>query len=113
MHRAAILISSLLLAGCASAPLIPTALPRLGESPALNQVTERAVGDVIYEIYNYRQLTGARLQDAASAEVFLAKWTIDAAQFLEAFQTDGRQVYCTSQPVLHVARCSYRSGKHD
>jgi len=102
MHRAVFLISALLLASCASAPLTPTALPRVGESPPLSQVTERSVGDVIYEIYNYRQLTGARLQDTASADVFLARWTIDSAQFLEAFQTDGRQVYCTAQPVLHV-----------
>ena len=84
MNRFVVLITCLLLAGCASAPLTPAATPRVGESPALNQVVERSVGDVIYEIHNYRQLSGARLRAPANVSVFLARWAIDTVREVQA-----------------------------
>ena len=40
---------------------MPNASTKVGESPRLNEVVERSVGEVIYETYNYQQFEGAKL----------------------------------------------------
>jgi len=42
------IVAVLLLAGCATVPTTPASVPHVGESPQLNVVVERPVGETIY-----------------------------------------------------------------
>lgn len=104
------LAAALLATACASIPTTPTATPHVGESPTLNTVAQRSVGEVIYEIYNYRQLAGVRLKDAARVTILGANWSLASTDFLAGFSdSSGQTVYCTTNSVLHLTFSSTSS----
>jgi hypothetical protein len=93
----------LLASGCATVPTTPASTPHVGESPALNVVVQRSVGETIYETYDYSQLSGARLRDLGKVDSLNLHWSIPAGEFLPAFGDSAQQkVYCTANPILHI-----------
>lgn len=66
-------IVPLVLSACVSAgPLVPSASNKVGESPRLNEVAERSVGEAIYETYNYQQFESVKLTELAAVDVLAA-----------------------------------------
>jgi hypothetical protein len=103
MRRGWVIAVALLAGGCATVPTTPATVPHVGESPALNTVVGRSVGDTIYESYDYSQLTGARLKDQARGDALAIHWNIPAGEFLTAFSDSTEtKVYCTTEPILHI-----------
>lgn len=82
--------------------MVPTAVPKVGEEPALATVTEKSVGEAVYETYNYKQLTGARIAAPVTVNVLGAKWSLTQSDFLESFTQGSLTVYCTTRDVLQV-----------
>ena len=96
-------LALLVLSACATtAPLLPDASTRVGESPRLNEVVERSVGEAIYETYNYRQFEGARLTELAAVDVLAARWSLPPNEPLQAYTEGATKIYCTREPVLFV-----------
>lgn len=105
LHQCVICViaAALLLAGCATVPTTPASVPHAGESPQLNLVAERSVGETIYETYDYSQLSGARLSDAAKVDSLNLHWGLPAGEFLPAFSDSPQaKVFCTATPILHI-----------
>jgi hypothetical protein len=93
----------LLLSSCAStAPLVPNVSTKVGESPRLNEVVERSVGEVIYETYNYQEFEGAKLSELATVDVLAATWSLPAGEPLQAYVDGSTKIYCTREPALRV-----------
>lgn len=91
------------LAGRASAgPLVPSTSAKVGEAPRLNEATEKSVGEVIYETYNYQQIEGVRLTEPANVDVLAARWSLSTSETLRAYVDGKTKVYCTEQLVLFV-----------
>lgn len=102
LHKRSI-AAALLLAGCASVPTTPASVPHVGESPQLNLVVERSVGETIYETYDYSQLSGARLRDAAKVDSLNLHWGLPAGEFLPAFSDSPQvKVFCTATLIFHI-----------
>lgn len=98
------LLALLLLAGCVSAP--PPTLQvnrRVGEAPPIGVVSERTVGEVIYETFNYEEWSGAHLAGPLLIDVFAASADLGPGDALVAGQEAGETVFCTSGPILRVA----------
>jgi hypothetical protein len=84
-------------------PIVPASTPHVGESPPLNAATDRAVGETIYERYDYSQLSGARLGAQAKVDSLNIHFIIPAGAFLPAFGEQGQtKVFCTADPILHI-----------
>ncbi len=100
------LIGSVLLGvlgGCASVPVgIPLAQRRVGDLPALNVPSSRAVGEVIYETFSYEEWQGAQLLQPLTIDVLAAGATLGPNDGLIASQEAGATVYCTDKPALRV-----------
>ena len=62
VRAAATLCAMLFLSGC-SVITGPVSIRRQGESPALGNVTERSVGDVMYEVFDYREIQGINVTE--------------------------------------------------
>ena len=93
----------LALSACVSAgPLVPNASTKVGESPRLNEVVERSVGEAIYETYNYQQFEGAKLTELVAVDVLAAKWSLPAHEPLQAYVDGPEKIYCTREPALLV-----------
>ena len=108
MKTITLALSALALAACASAPLnIPSHLEvdrRIGEDPSIDVATERNVGDVIYEVYNYevRRDTSTRLLGPLTIDVLAASAHLGPADAFVATPSHGVRVYCSATPVLRV-----------
>lgn len=103
MRARTLTLLALLLGGCVSAPPgTPLLTKRVGESPELGVVTQRAVGEVIYETFNYEEWHGARLAQQLNISVFAASAVVEPSDPLIAVVEAGETVYCTATPVLRV-----------
>ena len=92
----------LVLIGCAStlSPDLSTTR-KVGQDPPLNIKSEKSVGDVIYETFNYEQVTGAKLKAPVKIEVLGAQATIPEGSFLESFKDSATSsAYCTRDLAL-------------
>lgn len=100
---------------CASAPPpLPSHVDvqrRTGEAPRVGEVSERSVGDVVYEIYNYevRRDSSTRLTGYVIIDVFLAKANFGPETPLVATTDKGVSVHCTTEPVLRISGGRSRS----
>ncbi len=104
MRARSITLFALLLAGCVSAPPgTPLVTRRVGESPELDVVTQRAVGEVIYETFNYEEWHGARLAQSVVIDVLAASALLGPSDPLIAVVEGSETVYCTAAPALRVA----------
>lgn len=91
-----------------STPSLPAHLQvdrRIGEEPTIGVATERNVGEVIYENYNYEIRTdaSARLLGSINIDVLLASASLGPADPLVATTDQGEQIHCTAVPALRVA----------
>lgn len=96
------------LTGCASVPTIPAHLDverRTGEEPPLDTRSERSVGEVIYEVYNYeiRRDSSSRLSGNITIDVLAASAHLGPETPLVATVDKGLEVYCSADPILRVA----------
>lgn len=93
----------LVLSACATiGPLVPSSSNQVGESPRLNEVTERSVGEAIYETYNYEQFEGVKLTELAAVDVLAARWSLPANESLQAYMDGVTKIYCSREPILFV-----------
>lgn len=93
----------LALSGCVSPRLLPpSASTKVGESPRLNEVTERTVGETIYETYNYQQFEGAKLLEQVDVDVLAARWSLPPNEPLQAYMEGNAKIYCSREPALFV-----------
>jgi len=100
MKRILILPALMIVVSCATAPLVLSAVHKIGEAPPLNVMTERSVGDVIYETYNYDLLNGARLLEPANISAIAAHASLPVGEFLVANSQGGQDVYCTRSNAM-------------
>lgn len=104
MKKIAALLLLLVLSSCASVPISsPLVNRRVGESPALRTPSVRAVGEVIYETFDYDEWQGAQLAEPLMIDVLAAEATLGPGDPLIAAQEEGLTVYCTAKPTLRVA----------
>lgn len=108
MKRLPLVLVPVLLAGCASAPVLPSHLQverKIGEEPSIGVATERSVGEVIYEVYNYeiRRDSSSRLLGSISIDVLAAAAELGPGTPLVGTTDKGAEVYCSADPVLRVA----------
>jgi hypothetical protein len=108
MKRLAAVVLLCFLTGCASAPTIPAHLDverQTGEEPPLGTRSERSVGEVIYEVYNYeiRRDSSSRLLGHLTIDVLAASAHLSPEVPLVATVDKGLAVYCSAQPILRVA----------
>jgi hypothetical protein len=106
--KSLLILPIVLLTGCASTlSTAPTATTtqKVGEDPRLNTTTNKTVGEVIYETFDYEQVTvkGAKLKGAVKIDVLAANAVIPDGSFLEAFSDTAAAAYCTKESVLNVA----------
>jgi hypothetical protein len=87
--------------GCASISG-PVSTRKADEAPALNTLTERSVGDVLYEVFDYQEVAGARPSETITLGHMLSRGVIESGSFLAAFEHKGLTVYCTSDAVLQA-----------
>ena len=93
----------LALTACVSTgPLVPKISNKVGESPRLNEVVEKSVGEAIYETYNYQEFEGVKLTEAADVDVLAARWSLPPNEPLQAYAEGPAKIYCTREPVLMV-----------
>lgn len=103
MKKLGVPVLLLVLSGCASAPLsAPLIHRKVGESPALRAASEREVGEVIYETFDYEEWQGAQLAEPLRISVLAAQATINPGDALIAVEEKGATVYCTAKPTLQV-----------
>ena len=107
MRTIVVLASALALTACASAPLSLNHIKvdrRVGEEPLVDVVTERSVGEVIYEVYNYEVRTDSstRLLEPLTIDVLAAEAHLSTSDPFVAVVDQGHPAYCSAQPVLRV-----------
>ena len=98
----------LVFVGCATAPPMRSDTKierRVGEKPSIGTATERSVGEVIYEIYNYeiRTQSNTRLLGPLAVDVLAAKFQVGPDDPFVGATEAGTRVHCSSEPVLRVA----------
>lgn len=108
MKNVIVAAAVVLLTGCASAPRLPQHLDvqrRVGEEPAIGQVQQKSVGEVIYEVFNYDVITdtSTRLLGHISVDVLAADFELGPDDALVATTDKGVKAHCTAQRVLRVA----------
>jgi len=99
---------TLAFAGCATAPPMPSDMKierRVGEKPSIGTITDRSVGEVVYEIYNYeiRTQSRTRLLGPLSVDVLAAKFQVGPDDPFVGAMEEGTRVHCSSELVLRVA----------
>lgn len=100
---ASLCVVFLTLSACATtAPLVPKVSTKVGESPRLNEVVEKSVGEAIYETYNYQEFEGVKLTDPADADVLAARWSLPPGEPLQAYLDGAEKIYCSREPALVV-----------
>jgi hypothetical protein len=93
----------LALSACVSSgPLVPKVSTKVGESPRLNEVVEKSVGEAIYETYNYQEFEGVKLTEPADVDVLAARWSLPPHEPLQAYVEGPAKIYCTREPALLV-----------
>jgi hypothetical protein len=91
----------LALSACVSTgPLVPKTSTKVGESPRLNEVVEKSVGEVIYETYNYQEFEGVKLTEPADVDVLAARWSLPPHEPLQAYVEGPAKIYCTRDLAL-------------
>src|SRR5215213_4191412 len=94
MKKISALLLLLVLSSCASVPISsPLVNRRVGESPALRTPSVRAVGEVIYETFDYDEWQGAQLAEPLTIDVLAAEATLGPGDPLIAAQEEGLTVY--------------------
>lgn len=100
---AALCCALLALSACVSTgPLVPKVSTKVGESPRLNEVIEKSVGEAIYETYNYQEFEGVKLTEPADVDVLAARWSLPPHESLQAYVEGTGTIYCTREPALLV-----------
>src|SRR5258708_15565003 len=95
---AAMQCSLLLLSGCATITG-PLATRKSGEAPALGNLTERSVGEVMYEFFDYREVQGINVGEIVNLGHMGGRGTITPDMPLAAFDHKGLTIYCTPEGV--------------
>ncbi len=83
-------------------PLVPKVSTKVGESPRLNEVVEKSVGEAIYETYNYQEFEGVKLTEPADVDVLAARWSLPSHESLQAYVEGTATIYCTRELALRV-----------
>jgi len=81
---------------------VPKTSTKVGESPRLNEVVEKSVGEAVYETYNYREFEGVKLTEPADVDVLAARWSLPPQESLQVYLEGPAKIYCTREPVLLV-----------
>lgn len=97
-----ILVLASFTTSCMPISLTPIGVKDVGEAPEVQRRNSVAVGEVVYETYNYEVQDGARLGEAVEIDVLAAAATMAAGEFLPAFRTASHTLYCTRGPALRV-----------
>jgi hypothetical protein len=99
--RAMTLCSVLLVSGCA-AITGPLSTRKSGEAPGLGSITERSVGDVMYEVFDYREVQGISVAEIVNLGHMGGRGTITPDISLVAFEHKNLTVYCTPEALYHM-----------
>jgi hypothetical protein len=100
--HAAMLCTGIVLSGCASFTG-PLSERKAGESPRLGEVTERSVGDVLYEVYDYHEMQGVSVPETIELGHMGGRGSIVQGTPLLAYEQNGATVYCTADAVYRMA----------